>query len=53
VRIEGTAAEAHDRPPAHLQPAYLAKYTERMAALFGTPERFAAAVIITPVRLYT
>jgi PPOX class probable F420-dependent enzyme len=57
VRLEGTASQAHDQPPAHQNPAYLAKYTERIGALFGTPEqfaeRFSAAVIITPATLHT
>jgi PPOX class probable F420-dependent enzyme len=55
VRIEGTAAVAHDERPADQQPAYLAKYIERIGAMFGTPARFAelfsAAVIITPTKL--
>ena len=54
VRLEGTARRAHDQPPANEHPAYLAKYTERMGAMFGTPEQFAtlfsAALIITPGR---
>jgi PPOX class probable F420-dependent enzyme len=57
VRLEGTAGRAHDQPPPSEHPGYLAKYTERMAAMFGTPEQFArlfsAAVIITPARLHT
>jgi PPOX class probable F420-dependent enzyme len=57
VRLEGSAEKARDQPPAHEQAAYLAKYTERMAALFGTPEQFAAlfstALIIVPTRLHT
>jgi PPOX class probable F420-dependent enzyme len=57
VRIEGTARPAEDEPPANEHPAYLAKYTERIAALFGTPEEFArlfsAALIITPGKLHT
>jgi PPOX class probable F420-dependent enzyme len=57
VRLEGTASRVHDQPPASEHPAYLAKYTERIAAMFGTPEQFAtlfsAAVIITPARLHT
>jgi PPOX class probable F420-dependent enzyme len=56
VRMEGIARVAHDQPPANQQPAYLAKYTERIAALFDTPERFAelfsAAVIITSTKLH-
>ena len=55
VRIEGTASVAHDEPAADQQPAYLAKYIERIGALFGTPARFAelfsTAVIITPTKL--
>ena len=57
VRLEGTARRDHDQPPAQQNPAYLAKYTERIGALFGTPEQFAtlfsAALIITPIRLRT
>ena len=56
VRIEGIARQAHDQPPASQELAYLAKYTERIGALFGTPERFAelfsAALVITPSRLH-
>lgn len=56
VRLEGTARQAGDQPPAHENPAYLAKYTERIGALFGTPEKFSAlfsvAVVITPDRLH-
>jgi PPOX class probable F420-dependent enzyme len=55
VSIEGTARQVHDEPAADRQPAYLAKYTERIAALFDTPERFAelfaAAVVVTPTKL--
>ncbi|GIF23036.1 hypothetical protein BJ973_000606 [Actinoplanes tereljensis] len=57
VRVEGTAVQDGDQLPAHLQPDYLAKYTERIAAMFGSAEQFAAlfsaAVVITPSRLYT
>jgi len=57
VRLEGTARRDHDQPPAQQNPAYLAKYTERIGALFGTPEQFAtlfsAAIIITPAKLHT
>jgi PPOX class probable F420-dependent enzyme len=56
VRLEGTASQEHDQPAASNHPAYLAKYTERIGALFGTPDEFAAlysaAVVITPVRLH-
>ena len=56
VRIEGTAAPTNDEEPADRQPEYVAKYAERIGALFGTPEDFAAlfssAIIITPAKLY-
>jgi PPOX class probable F420-dependent enzyme len=56
VRIEGGAASSADESPADQQPAYLAKYTERIAALFETPENFAARfsspLIITPTKLH-
>jgi hypothetical protein len=55
VRLEGIVSTADDQPPAHEHPAYLAKYTERIEALFGTPEQFATLfstpLIITPVKL--
>lgn len=43
VRIEGTVRQVHDQPDAHEQAAHLAKYIERMAALFGTPGTGSAA----------
>jgi PPOX class probable F420-dependent enzyme len=56
VRLEGIAASVDDQPAADGNPAYLAKYTERIAAMFGSPEQFAAqfstAVIITPTKLH-
>jgi PPOX class probable F420-dependent enzyme len=56
VRLEGTARTADDQPPANEHPAYLAKYTERIGALFGTPEEFATLfsvpLIITPAKLH-
>ena len=56
VRLEGTASAAEDQPPANEHPAYLAKYTERIAALFGTPQQFATLfsvpLIITPAKLH-
>jgi PPOX class probable F420-dependent enzyme len=55
VRLEGTAARTDDVLPADHQLAYLAKYNERIAALFDTPEHFASlfstALIITPKKL--
>jgi PPOX class probable F420-dependent enzyme len=56
VRIEGTVRPAPDEAPADRQPRYVAKYLERIEALFGPPERFAelfsTALIITPTRLH-
>jgi PPOX class probable F420-dependent enzyme len=56
VRIEGTVAQATDVAPVTEQPAYLAKYTERIAALFDTPQRFgelfSTALVITPVSVH-
>jgi PPOX class probable F420-dependent enzyme len=55
VRLEGIATPVDDQPAADKQPAYLAKYAERIAAMFGTPLEFAAqystAVIITPTKV--
>jgi PPOX class probable F420-dependent enzyme len=57
VRVEAVARQVEDQPAAHRQPAYLAKYTERIGAIFGTPERFgdrfSCALVITPTRLHT
>jgi PPOX class probable F420-dependent enzyme len=56
VRLEGTAARMSDQAPADRQPAYLAKYAERIGVLFGTPEDFAAlfsaAILITAAKLH-
>jgi PPOX class probable F420-dependent enzyme len=56
IRIEGTAVRAPDHPPADRVPDYVAKYVERIGAIFGTPERFAEAfseaIVITPSRLH-
>jgi len=56
IRIVGTAARVTGHPPADQVPAYAAKYTERIGAIFGNVERFAAlypeAIVITPTRLY-
>jgi len=55
VRLEGTAATASNLPPVDQISAYVDKYAERIAALFETPEHFAAQftvpVLITPTRL--
>ena len=56
IRIEGTAIRTADHPRADQMPAYAAKYTERIGAIFGTVERFAEAfseaIVITPSRLH-
>ena len=55
VRVEGTVRVAADSAPADQDPAYLAKYLERIEALFGSREQFAAlystALIVTPTKL--
>jgi hypothetical protein len=52
----GTAEHVPGFPAADQMPEYVAKYTERIGALFGTASRFAAlfpaALIITPHRLH-
>ena len=56
IRIEGTAVRATDHPPADRVPDYVAKYVERIGAIFGTPaqfaEAFSEAIVITPSRLH-
>jgi PPOX class probable F420-dependent enzyme len=56
IRIEGTATHTVDHANAIHVPAYVAKYTERIGAIFGTAERFSAlftqAIIITPTKLH-
>jgi PPOX class probable F420-dependent enzyme len=56
IRIEGTAVRATTHPAADRVTEYVAKYVERIGAIFGTPERFAEAfseaIVITPTRLH-
>jgi PPOX class probable F420-dependent enzyme len=56
IRLHGTARHAGDVPPADQNPEYVLKYTERIAAIFGTADRFAALysapLVITPTRLW-
>ena len=56
IRIEGTAVRVADHPPADRVPDYVAKYTERIGAIFGTVEKFAEAfseaIVITPRKLH-
>ena len=53
-RGHGRPSTGH--PPADQVPEYAAKYAERIGAIFGTVERFAAAfseaIVITPRRLH-
>ena len=56
IRFEGTAVADLNHLRADQIPGYVAKYTERIGAIFGTVERFAevfaAAIVITPTRLH-
>ncbi len=56
IRFEGTATHVPGHPPANEVPGYLSKYVERIAAIFGTPDRFARsfseAILITPNRIH-
>ena len=56
IRFEGKAVRATEHPPADAVPEYVAKYVERIGAIFGTPERFgeafSEAIVITPTRLH-
>jgi PPOX class probable F420-dependent enzyme len=56
IRLDGTAQQVEDIPPADQNREYVAKYTERIGALFGTADRFAelfsAVLLITPTRLW-
>jgi PPOX class probable F420-dependent enzyme len=56
IRISGTAQHAPGFPAADQVPEYVVKYTERIAAMFGTASDFAKlfseALIVTPHRLY-
>ncbi|MEY9860291.1 PPOX class probable F420-dependent enzyme [Catenulispora sp. GAS73] len=56
VRLEGVARHDPSLPPAHEHPAFLAKYIERMGAMFDTPEsfgeQFTAGLVIEPTKVY-
>jgi len=56
IRIDGTAEHVAGFPSADQVPEYVAKYAERIGAMFGTASQFAAqfseALVITPHRLY-
>ncbi|RZU53370.1 PPOX class probable F420-dependent enzyme [Krasilnikovia cinnamomea] len=55
VRIEGVAATVDDQLTADREPAFQAKYSERIQTVFGTSTRFAelysVALVITPTKL--
>ena len=55
IRVIGTAAAADDVPPIVRNEPYAAKYAERIAAEFGSLEKFSdlfsVPVLISPVRL--
>ncbi|WP_353649060.1 pyridoxamine 5'-phosphate oxidase family protein [Nakamurella sp. A5-74] len=57
VRIEGVVNIAPDELPADRNPAYLAKYTERIGAMFDDAAAFSAAfsvpLVLTPSRVRT
>ncbi len=55
IRVEGTAKQVPDISGAHENADYVAKYIERIGAMFDTADRFAelfsVALVITPTRL--
>ena len=57
IRLAGLAQHDTTIPPAHRYPAYVAKYAERIGAMFDTPERFgelfSSPIVITPMRIWT
>ena len=56
VRIDGRAILDPGVGPAHAQPDYVTKYTERIGAMFDTPEQFgemfSCPIVVTPERLW-
>jgi len=56
VRLEGVARHDPSLPRAHEHPAFLAKYIERMGAMFDTPEnfgeQFTAGLVIELTKVY-
>jgi PPOX class probable F420-dependent enzyme len=56
IRVAGTARQVEDIPPADRNRSYVQKYAERIGAMFGTPEQFAAlfssALLVTPTRIW-
>lgn len=56
IRVEGTAQQVEDIPPADQNQQYVVKYNERIGAMFGTADKFAAlfstTLLITPTRIW-
>jgi PPOX class probable F420-dependent enzyme len=56
IRVAGTAQHVPAHPAADKVPAYVAKYQERIDAVFGSPKRFAQLysepIVITPTKLH-
>jgi PPOX class probable F420-dependent enzyme len=56
IRLDGTAAYVEMVPPADQNRQYVAKYIERIGAIFGTAAKFAelysVPVVITPTRFW-
>ena len=56
VRLEGVARHDPTLPRAHEYAEFLAKYVERMGAMFDTPEnfgeQFTAGLVIEPNKVY-
>ena len=56
IRLDGTAQQVEGAPPANQNRQYVVKYTERIGAMFGTVDEFAAlfstALVITPTRVW-
>jgi PPOX class probable F420-dependent enzyme len=56
IRLDGMAQQADDIAPADQTQQYAVKYAERIGALFGTADKFAAqfsvAIVITPTRVW-
>jgi PPOX class probable F420-dependent enzyme len=56
IRVDGTARQVEHIPPADQNEQYVVKYTERIGAVFGASDKFAAlyttALLITPTRIW-
>jgi PPOX class probable F420-dependent enzyme len=56
IRLDGTAQQVDEIPPADQNRQYVVKYTERIGATFGTADKFAAlfstALLIRPTRVW-